>query len=144
VSTDRAASRTAGFTLLEMLIATTVLGVALVTLLGLHARNIRLVAEAQDLVQATLLASCLATLTRTVPAPELGVTQGDFSERDPVLQERCHTRESARFRWEREIATIGGIGSALANLRRVIISVGTRERPGLARLKLLVRRTETQ
>ncbi len=134
--------RSTGFTLLEILVATTVLGVALVTLLGLHARNIRLVAEVQDLTLANLLASCLATLTRTEPYPELGVTRGDFSERDAELETRCQIPDGKRFVWQREIAIVGGLGSALANLRRVQIAVGTPERPELAEVKLLIRRLQ--
>ena len=48
--------RSAGFTLLEVLVALVVLAFAIVGLLGLHARNIKLIAGDQNLTRATLLA----------------------------------------------------------------------------------------
>lgn len=47
---------TSGFTLLEVLIAMGVLAIALVALLGLHARNIGMTIRDQNFTRATLLA----------------------------------------------------------------------------------------
>src|SRR5574340_1080189 len=52
----RAAHRHAGFTLLEVMVALAIIAFAVVGLLGLHARNIKIVARDQSLTRATLLA----------------------------------------------------------------------------------------
>jgi type II secretion system protein I len=51
-----AGSRAVGFTLLEVLVALSVIASAFVTLLGWHARNIRTIANNQNLARATLFA----------------------------------------------------------------------------------------
>ena len=55
-----------GFTLLEVLVAVTILGVAVVSLAGLHARNIRLMNRSQDMNVAAMLASRLTASMRGV------------------------------------------------------------------------------
>lgn len=72
-----------GFTLLEVLVAMSILATALVALLSLHGRNIQVVASDRRIVRATLLAQ--ETMTRLLldtPFPELGESAGDFAD-DP-------------------------------------------------------------
>ncbi len=78
--------RARGFTLLEILIALVVLGVALTGLLQLEALGVRLRSQAQELTVATFLLQSrmadveLAALERF---PDLGTTDGDFGETYP-------------------------------------------------------------
>ena len=77
-----------GFTLLEVLIALSIIATAMVGLLSLHARNLQIVAYDQDLSRATWLAERL--MTRTIveqPFPDPAQASGQFDE-DP------------RFQWE--------------------------------------------
>jgi len=52
----RRLTRSGGFTLLEVLVALAVIASAFVTLLGWHARNIKTIANNQNLARATLFA----------------------------------------------------------------------------------------
>lgn len=118
-------SKQRGFTLLEVLIAIAVLGTAVVALLGLHARNIRLAAEIQDITIAGTLASQVVASTRSRPFPEVGVTEGEFRN-DPDSSILFSDREeapyggsnAAAFRWTREVSP-----TALENLRQVRVVV---------------------
>jgi general secretion pathway protein I len=85
----------AGFTLLEVLVAVAVLGLALVSLLGLHVRDLALIARDQRVTEATLLARALMTEAEVEPFPDLGLTSGDFEDRYPD--------EFPGLRWEREV-----------------------------------------
>jgi general secretion pathway protein I len=100
----------AGFTLLEVLVAVAVLGLALVSLLGLHVRSIALVDRDQRVTEATLLARLLMTEVEIGPPPELGVTAGDFEERFP--------ERYPDLRWEREVVAL-----PLPDLREVRVRV---------------------
>lgn len=84
-----------GFTLLEVLVAVAVLGLALVSLLGLHVRNLALIDRDLRITEATMLARALMTEAEVEPFPDIGLTNGDFEERYP-----------GRFpdlRWERDV-----------------------------------------
>jgi general secretion pathway protein I len=73
--TDRAA----GFTLLEVMIALGVLATALVALISLHGRNIRVVAYDQQLNRATLLAQEVMTrMLVETPFPDPSEESGTF------------------------------------------------------------------
>ncbi len=98
-----------GFTLLEVLVASAVLAVAMVSLLGLHARNIRLAADTQELTEAGLLAERLATTTETGNFPNTGTTRGETAGDDD---------SAPRFSWTREVAE-----TSLPGLHRVRIGV---------------------
>ena len=86
-----------GFTLLEVLVAVAVLGLALVSLLGLHVRNIDLIARDERVTEATMLARGLMAEVDAGPFPDLGLTEGDFEEDYP--------ERYPDLRWEREVGT---------------------------------------
>jgi general secretion pathway protein I len=104
------AEKTRGFTLLEVLVAVAVLGFALVSLLGLHVRNIDLIARDERVTAATLLARALMTEVETGAFPDLGATDGDF--------ERDYPDRYPDLRWEREVLT-----TPVPNVREVRVRV---------------------
>ncbi len=84
-----------GFTLLEVAGAVTILGIALVTLIGAQNQGIRLRGYAQKLTTATLLAqSGLAELERTVE--EEGIPDVDDSDEGSFDE----PFEDYRWKWE--------------------------------------------
>ena len=91
----RLSTPTAGFTLLEVLVALAVLAVALVGLLGLHNRNLLLTSRAERLSTATLLAREVLTRTQLEGQGSTKMTRGDFSE--------LHPGQYPEFRWHRTI-----------------------------------------
>lgn len=75
-----------GFTLLEVMVALSILATALVALLSLQARNIQVVAEDRQIVRATLLAQ--EVMTRVLleqPFPDVGERGGSFEEDPPFV-----------------------------------------------------------
>jgi prepilin-type N-terminal cleavage/methylation domain-containing protein len=75
--------RPRGFTLLEVLVAVAVIATALVSLLALHGRNLRIVADDLRVSQATLLAQGLMARTLVAdPFPDPTRSRGDFAN-DP-------------------------------------------------------------
>ncbi len=86
----------AGFTLLEVLVAVAILGLALVSLLGLHVRDLALIERDQRITEGTLLARALMTDAEVEPFPDIGLTSGDFEDRYPG--------QFPNVRWEREVA----------------------------------------
>ncbi|MFN7951954.1 MAG: prepilin-type N-terminal cleavage/methylation domain-containing protein [bacterium] len=81
-SRRRASVRTAhaGFTLLEVLIAVALLGIALIPLLGGMNVSLNLAYSAKMKTIATLLARERMTRVELAGFPELGDTEGDFGE----------------------------------------------------------------
>ncbi len=79
---SRAALRAAprGFTLLEVLIAVALLGLALIPLLGGMNASVNLAYSAKMKTIATLLARERMTRVELAGFPELGDTEGDFGE----------------------------------------------------------------
>ena len=75
--------------------AVAVLGLALVSLLGLHVRTLALVDRDQRVTEATFLARAVMTEAEIGPFPDLGLTGGDFEERWP--------ERYPDLRWEREV-----------------------------------------
>lgn len=117
-------SRANGFTLLEILVAVSVLGIALVSLLGLHARNITLTAETQDMTMAAMLASRIVAVTKAGRVPEEGLVEGKFTaqERDSFRFDEMYGGEgSDRFVWTREVVNAA---SLLPGLFVVTVAVG--------------------
>jgi len=94
-SNPRPSTPTAGFTLLEVLVALAVLAVALVGLLGLHNRSLLLTSRAERLSTATLLAREVLTRTQLEGQGATKMTRGDFSE--------LHPGQYPEFRWHRTI-----------------------------------------
>jgi len=116
----------AGFTLLEVMVALTVIAFALVGLLGLHGRNIKAVARDQQLTRATLLAREL-------------VSQIQFQVASGGLQQLDSSRGTFEgypgFRWEREVLSTG-----LDEVREVVVRVVFDERsPNACELVYFVR-----
>ena len=73
----------AGFTLLEVLVSIAIIATALVALLGLHGRNIQIIADDQRIARATMLAQ--QAMTQALVAdefPDPTRSRGDFND-DP-------------------------------------------------------------
>lgn len=115
-------ARAHGFTLLEILVAVAILGVALVSLIGLHARNIRLLAESQQTTLAALLASRLAAETQGEAFPPVGSQTGSFVSFDETTSDMAGEKAGGvlaeGYSWRRDVEATG-----LENLRRVRIAV---------------------
>jgi type II secretion system protein I len=80
-----------GFTLIEVLVALVIVAFAFVGLLGLHNRNIAVIARDQDLTTATLLARQYITEMELIEQfPDTGSESGEFSN-------------APGFVWEREV-----------------------------------------
>ncbi len=83
------------FTLLEVMIAVGVLGIALLSLLAAHHQNLQSVIRGQQLSQAAMLAQGLMTQAELERFPLPGSTHGDF--------ERMFPGAYRNFRWQRVV-----------------------------------------
>ena len=103
----RQAARCAGgFTLVEVLVALTIVAFAFVGLLGLHNRNLAMVARDQDLTRAMLLARQMITEMELIEQfPDTGVSRGEFAN-------------APGFFWERDVQD-----TELPTVRRVDLRV---------------------
>lgn len=88
-----------GFTLLEVMIAIAILGIALLGLLGLHHQSLQSVIRAQDITRAAMLAQAVMTEAELERFPEVGATRGDFQASFPG--------QYRDFRWERVVESSG-------------------------------------
>lgn len=96
----------AGFSLIEVIVALTIVAIAFVGLLGLHNRNLALIARDQDLTRATLLARQFITEMEVVEQwPDSGTSRGEFAN-------------APGFAWEREVTD-----TDLPTVRRVVLRV---------------------
>jgi general secretion pathway protein I len=100
-----------GFTLLEVMIAMAVLGIALLALLSLHHQSLQTVIHGQDMSRAAMLAQAVMSQAELERFPNLGITKGDFSNLFP--------REYPNFRWERTVAASG----MFPDVRKVVVTV---------------------
>ena len=80
-------TRSAGFTLLEVLVALTILGLAVVVLIELSSQSLRLVKTSGDYQAAMVLADRIATETQPT-------------------EEAVESGEEGAFRWERRISLV--------------------------------------
>ena len=80
-------SRQDGFTLLEVLVALTILGLAIVTLMQLSSQGLRLIHLSEDYQQAVLVADRVARST-------------------DALQEGLDAGQEGRFQWERRVTLV--------------------------------------
>jgi general secretion pathway protein I len=114
---------TAGFTLIEVMVAITIIAFALIGLLGLHNRNLKMIGDDQNLTQATLLARRFVTEMEVIEQwPDTGTSHGEFPE-------------MPGFYWERDVQD-----TELATVRRVVIHVFWDERnPNAVELVYFIR-----
>lgn len=77
--------RNRGFTLLEVMIALSIVAIAFVVLLGLRNRDILQHHEVQYLTRATLLAQQKISDLEMAGFPPLGISGGDFPEPDDIF-----------------------------------------------------------
>lgn len=99
------------FTLLEVMIAVGVLGIALLSLLSVHHQNLQGVIRAQQMSQAAMLAQGLMTQAELERFPLPGKMHGDF--------ERMFPGAYRNFRWERVVEP----SEMFPDIRRVDILV---------------------
>jgi general secretion pathway protein I len=91
--------RAGGFTLLEVMLAIAILGIALTGLLGLHHQSMQSVIRAQDFTRASMLAQAVLTEAELERFPELGTTNGDFQASFPG--------QFQDYRWQRIVEASG-------------------------------------
>lgn len=110
----QAPTRTAGFTLLEVLVAVAIVALALVTFMGLHLRSLDATIRAQDLTTAVLLAQ--GKIAAMGEFPETGEEQGKFE--GPDLE---------RFQWATAVTehTLDALadGGQTVTVRRLEVTV---------------------
>jgi prepilin-type N-terminal cleavage/methylation domain-containing protein len=99
----------AGFTLLEVMVAVTVIAFAFVGLLGLQARNLQSVAYSQQLTRATLLAQMI------IAKIQVDVATGGFAKLNDGGGRRDDYPE---FRYEIEV-----LSTPFDQLREVLVRV---------------------
>jgi general secretion pathway protein I len=100
-----------GFTLLEVLIAIAVLGIALLALLSLEHQDLQSVIRGQDISRAAMLAQALMTQAEIERFPQLGATSGNFDQ--------MYSGQYPNFRWTRSVER----SSTFRDLRKVEIHI---------------------
>jgi general secretion pathway protein I len=112
------------FTLLEVMVAIAILGIALLGLLGLQHQSMQSVIRAQQATRASMLAQAVMTEAEIERWPDLGRSSGDFESSFPG--------QFRDFRWQREVDASG----TFPDVRqvKVLISYG----PALSQSFLLV------
>jgi len=88
-----------GFTLLEVMIAVGVLGVAMLALLSLHDSNLQSVLRGQELSTASVLAQGMMSIAEMERIPVTGTTSGDF--------EKLYPGAYRNFKWRRNVELSG-------------------------------------
>ncbi len=103
--------RARAFTLLEVMVAIAILGIALLGLLGLHHQSLQSVIRAQNATRASMLAQAVMTEAELERFPDLGHTSGDFQASFPG--------EFPDFRWERMVEA----SSMFPDIRKVDVLI---------------------
>jgi type II secretion system protein I len=91
--------RAHAFTLLEVMVAIAILGIALLGLLGLHHQSLQSVIRAQNATRASMLAQAVMTEAEMERFPDLGQSSGNFESSFPG--------EFPDFRWQRVVEASG-------------------------------------
>ncbi|MFZ0657375.1 MAG: prepilin-type N-terminal cleavage/methylation domain-containing protein [Candidatus Binataceae bacterium] len=89
----------AGFTLLEVMLAMAVLGIALLALLALHHQSLQSVIHGQDISRAAQLAQAVMSVAEMERFPDAGITKGNF--------ETLFPKEYPNFSWEQIVSMSG-------------------------------------
>ncbi len=100
-----------GFTLLEVMVAMAILGIALMGLLGLQHQSLQSVIRSQDMTQASMLAQTMITQAEIDRFPDVGATHGDFQAVFPG--------KYRNFRWE-EVVSPSGVFPDVRKVKVVI------------------------
>ena len=100
-----------GFTLIEVMIAVGVLGIAMLALLSLHDSNLQSVIRGQDLSTASTLAQGMMSNAEIERFPRLGRTAGDFQKFFPGSYKH--------FKWERIVEASG----MFPDIRKVQVTI---------------------
>ncbi len=87
------------FTLIEVMVAIAILGIALMGLLSLQHQSIQSVIRAQQSTRASMLAQAVMTEAELEQFPDLGYTHGNFNASFPG--------EFPDFQWERMVTASG-------------------------------------
>jgi type II secretion system protein I len=103
--------RARAFTLLEVMVAMAILGIALLGLLSLHHQSMQSVIRAQNATRASMLAQAVMTEAELERFPDLGTTSGDFQAAFP--------REFPDFRWQRSVEA----SAEFPDIRKVMVAV---------------------
>jgi general secretion pathway protein I len=112
----RAARRTAAFTLLEVMIALAILGIAMVALLTLHHEDLMSVIRARELTQAAMLAQQVMSTAEVERFPLIGMSSGNF--------ETLFPGRYSNYRWKR-IVQKSGLFPDLATVT-VVVTYGAK------------------
>ena len=120
----RHARPSGGFTLLEVLVAMAILGVAMLGLMSLHHQSLQSVIRSQETTQAAMLAQAVLTQAELERYPDPGSTRGDF--------EKFFPSQYPNFRWE-QVVTESGV---FPDVRKVRVAVFYG--PGMSRVFTLV------
>ena len=109
------AVKTEGFTLLEVMVAVTIIGIALVTLIGSQSQSISLAGISRFETRAALLAREKMTELVVAGFDALSSSEGDFGDAYPG------------YRWQVEVSTLSadetGVADAPDLLKRIHLEV---------------------
>lgn len=116
-----------GFTLLEVMIAIGVLGIAMLALLSLHDSNLQSVLRGQQISTASALAQGLMSTAELERVPLIGRSAGDFEKLFPGAYRN--------FKWERDVEMSG----MFPDIRKVQVTIyyGPRFRHSLSIVEFL-------
>lgn len=101
----------AGFTLLEVMIATAIIAIALVAALGSQSQSVSLAAEAKFATTVAFLAQKKMAELEVDDPKDLSSDAGDFGDDFPG------------YRWESEVEDISLAGSDEDRMKKILLSV---------------------